>query len=243
MLIATYKPRIRRIGQNPDNFNVSGNGGRFQRRLRARRSRMKAQILAVVALTVLASVGVSRIAMADNAQAGLYVEPGITYESGTTSTSYPTGDSGGTNRGLGIMGRVGFQLNDIFFIAADARFSKPHFTDGNIDADANAYQVGPVAGIQTPVAGLRVWAEYVAQAQLDPSGTSNFDAKFKNGTGFTIGAGFHILAASLNLEYQKLSYATTEFQSVGPFTNVGDSDRTKMKNEAYIVSVTFPIGI
>ncbi len=202
-----------------------------------------ARILTVMVLTVLTLIGSSQIARADVTQGGLYVEPGITYESGTTSTSYPTGSNGGTNRGFGLMGRVGFQLNDILFIAADARYSKPHFKDGVIDADADAYQVGPVVGIQTPVAGLRVWAEYVAQAQLDPSGTNNFDAKFKNGTGFTIGAGFHVLAVSLNLEYQKLNYATTEFQSIGPFTNVGDSDSTKMKNEAYIVSVTFPIGI
>ena len=204
---------------------------------------MTARILTITALTVLTSIATTRTAKADDAHGGLYVEPGITYESGTTSTSYPTGTSGGTNRGFGLMGRLGFHLNDVFFIAADARYSRPHFKDGNIDADAEAYQVGPVVGIQTPVAGLRVWAEYVAQAQLDPGGTNNFDAKFKNGTGFTVGAGFHVLAVSLNLEYQKLNYATTEFQSVGPFTNVGDSDNTKMKNEAYIVSVTFPLGI
>jgi hypothetical protein len=188
------------------------------------------RILTLTVLTIFTTFGVSQIAKAEGSRAGLYVEPGITYESGTTTTTYPTGESGGTNRGFGLMGRVGFQLNDVLFLAADARYSKPHFHDGVIDADADAYQVGPVVGIQTPIAGLRVWAEYVAQAQLDPAGTNNFDAKFKNGTGFTVGAGFHVLAVSLNLEYQKLNYATTEFQSVGPFTNVGDSDSTKMKN-------------
>ena len=196
------------------------------------------------AAVVLASaIGFTSVASAQEGRAGLFVEPGITYETGTTTGTYPTGDSGGTNKGFGVMGRLGFHLSDVFFIAADARYSKPHFQDGNINADADAYQVGPVVGVQMPVAGLRIWAEYVAQAQLDPAGTNNFDAKFKNGTGFTIGAGVHLLAVSVNLEYQKLNYKTTEFQSVGPFTNVGDSDRTSLKNDAYILSVSFPISI
>jgi hypothetical protein len=189
------------------------------------------------------AVSFSSIAKAEDHGGGLYIEPGVTYEMGTTSTTYPTGDSTGTNRGFGLMGRLGFHINDIVFVAADARYSKPRFKDGNIDADADAYQVGPVLGIQMPVAGLRVWGEYIAQAQLDPSGTNNFDAKFKNGTGYSVGAGFHLLAVSLNLEYQKIDYATTEFQSVGPFTNVGDSDRVRSKDEAYVVSVSFPLSI
>lgn len=196
-----------------------------------------------ILLVAAAVVGLGSVAQAQEHKGGLFVEPGITYELGTTNTSYPGGDSSGTNRGFGLMGRVGFHASDIIFLAADVRYSKPHFKDGNIDADADAYQVGPVLGIQMPVAGLRVWGEYVAQAQLDPAGTNNFDAKFKNGTGFTVGAGLHILAVSVNLEYQKLDYKTTEFQSVGPFTNVGDSDRVRAKNEAYVLSVSFPISI
>ncbi len=188
-------------------------------------------------------VGLGSVANAQERRGGLFVEPGITYEFGTTNTSTPVGDSGGTNRGFGLMGRLGFHVSDVVFLAADARYSKPHFKDGNIDADADAYQVGPVVGIQMPVAGLRVWGEYIAQAQLDPGATNNFDAKFKNGTGFSVGAGFHLLAVSLNLEYQKVDYKTTEFQAAGPFTNAGDSDRVRAKNEAYVVSVSFPLSI
>ncbi len=188
---------------------------------------------------LLLSVGFVSAAHAQS-KAGLFVEPGITYESGTTVTRYPiVGDSSGTNKGFGLMGRVGFHLNEVFFVAADARFSKPRFKDNRIDADADAYQVGPVVGLQTPIAGLRVWAEYVAQAQLDPAGTNNFDVKFKNGSGFTIGAGFHVLAVSLNLEYQKLNYSTTEVQSLGGF-NAGDTNSASLRNEAYIASVSFP---
>ena len=198
----------------------------------------------LLALATIFSVGTAASsANAENLGGGLYAEPGLTYETGTTTATYPTGDSGGTNRGFGLMGRLGFHLSDVFFVAADARYSHPHYSDGRVDSDADAYQVGPVVGLQTPVVGLRVWAEYVAQAQLDPASSNNFDLKFKNGTGFNVGAGFHVLAVSVNLEYQRLSYATTEIQSFGPLHNLGDTDNTKLRNEAYILSVTFPIEI
>lgn len=199
--------------------------------------------LFLLASVLIVGLGTSLSAQAQEQRGGgLFVEPGLFYESGTTTTQYPTGDSGGTNKGLGVSGRLGFHIGDAFFLAADARYSMPKFSDGRIDASGDAYQVGPVVGLQTPVAGLRVWAEYIAQAQLDPGGSNNFDLKFKNGTGFAVGGGFRLLALSLNLEYQRLNYGTTEVQSLGGF-NIGDTDNTKLKNEAWIASVSFPIEL
>jgi hypothetical protein len=218
------------------NFNAGINLANLNWRLK-----MKTRFLALASVFVV-GLGASFSAQAQEHQGGLFVEPGVFYDTGTTTTQYPTGDSGGTSKGFGVAGRLGFHIGEAFFVAADARYSMPKFSDGRIDASGDAYQVGPVVGLQTPVAGLRVWAEYIAQAQLDPGGSNNFDLKFKNGTGFGVGGGFRILAVSLNLEYQRLNYGTTEVQNAGLFSNV-DTDNTKLKNEAWIASVSFPIEL
>ena len=202
---------------------------------------MKNRLL-LIASAFIVGLGSSLTAQAQERGGGLFVEPGVFYDSGTTTTQYPTGDSGGTSKGFGVAGRLGFHIGEAFFVAADAKYSMPKFSDGRIDASGDAYQVGPVVGLQTPVAGLRVWAEYIAQAQLDPGASNNFDLKFKNGTGFGVGGGFRILAVSLNLEYQRLNYDTLEIQNAGIFP-VGDTNNTKLKNEAWIASVSFPIEL
>jgi hypothetical protein len=183
---------------------------------------------------------VSQTALADG---GLFVEPGVTYQQYNSSISYPAPFSNSTGKvsGLGLMGRVGFHINDVFFVAADARFARPTFKDSsnNLNSTANQYDLGPVVGVQTPVVGLRVWATYILTSQLDPAESNSFDYKFNNGTGYRIGAGFHVGIVSLNLEYQKIDYSNTTVEKMGPIS--GNTDSIKFNGDGWIASVSFPL--
>ena len=144
---------------------------------------------------------------------GLYVEPGVTYQSYKSSITYPApfSNSTGNVNGFGLVARLGFHIDEAFFVAADARYSHPDYKDStnNLNSSATEYDLGPVVGIQMPVVGLRVWAGYILVSQLDPKGSNNVDYKFTDGTGYRVGAGFHVAMLSLNLEYQKLKYGKT----------------------------------
>lgn len=177
--------------------------------------------------------------------AGLFVEPAVTYETSDFDVDYPFASSSGETNGLGLGARLGLHVNDVLFVGVDGRYAKLNFEDSNsvfnYDADAEHFNLGPVIGIQMPVAGLRVWGTYIATATLDPKENSGLDLKFSEGTGYRIGAGFHVLAVSLNLEYQKLDYDKTGIQQAGPFT--GSADSVNLKNESWIASISFPISI
>jgi hypothetical protein len=91
-------------------------------------------------------------------QAGLFVEPALTYELGSTSVNYPSpfSSSDGDANGFGIGARLGFHLEEIFFLALDARFSKTTYKDTGVGYSASGVSSnwGPVIGIQTPLTAL-----------------------------------------------------------------------------------------
>lgn len=177
--------------------------------------------------------------------AGLFVEPAITYETSDFDVNYPFASSSGETNGFGLGARLGFHVNDVLFVGVDGRYSKLDFEDSNslfnYDTDAEHFNLGPVVGVQMPGIGLRVWGTYIATATLDPKESSGLDLKFSEGTGYRIGAGFRVFAVSLNLEYQKLDYDKTGLQQAGPFT--GTTDGVQLDNESWIASVSFPISI
>ncbi|MBC7742272.1 MAG: hypothetical protein H7061_08745 [Bdellovibrionaceae bacterium] len=177
------------------------------------------------------------------AAGGLFAEPMLTYESGESTTSYgaPFANSTGTIKGVGLGARLGFHLSEIFFLAADARYAKPQVKDSsfNTDSNATAYNYGPVIGIQVPILGLRVWASSILGGELDPEISNGINMKFTKAQGYRVGAGFHILMLSLNLEYQDSNYGSTTVESAG--STPGNADSISLKNKAYIASLSFPL--
>jgi hypothetical protein len=195
------------------------------------------------ACIIILSLGLGwNVAAADS---GLFVEPGVTYQALSSSIDYPApfSNSTGKLRGFGIMGRLGFHINDAVFVAADARWAKPRFKDSTngLDADATYFDIGPVVGVQMPVVGLRVWAGWIATSTLDPEASNGFDYKFSGGNGYRVGAGFHVAVVSLNLEYQHLKYGTTTVENAGPLT--GNYDSIKYNGDGWFLSVSFPIEL
>jgi hypothetical protein len=179
--------------------------------------------------------------------AGLFVEPGVTYSQYDSSIDYPApfSNSKGEVKGFGLMARLGFHISDVVFVAADARYSMPKFKDStnNLDANAKQMDIGPVVGVQMPVVGLRVWGEYVAASQLDPDASNGFDYKFTDGKGYRIGAGFRVAIVSLNLEYQKIDYDKTTVQQLGGFATNTDTDMIHFNGEGWVASVSFPLEL
>lgn len=199
----------------------------------------------VMTIGSLALVALAVPAMAQSA-GGLFVEPGVTYERGTTKTDWPliATDSSGESNGLGLMGRLGFHVADIVLLGVDARYSMPNFKDSSVNysADATQFNWGPMVGIQTPVFGLRVWGTYVAGGMLDPKASNSFDVKWEDSTGYRIGAGLRFMMLSCNLEYQNLKYDKLTVENAGGLT-LGSFSSVKPKNESWIVSVSFPLDM
>ncbi len=97
--------------------------------------------------------------------AGFYIEPGITYEKGDNKLEWPSplSDSTGTTKGLGVDVKLGFHVDDVFFVGGEAAYSKPRFEQSATDyaADATSILYGVVVGAQMPIVGLRIWAGYL----------------------------------------------------------------------------------
>ena len=205
----------------------------------------KTLLLSLAAMTF--GLGVSNVAKADTSAAGLFVEPGITYERGTTKTDWPSpfSSSTGESNGLGLMARVGVHVADILFVGLDGRYSMPNFKDSavNYSADATQFNWGPLVGVQTPIFGIRVWGNYVVGGFLDPKASGNFDVKLNNPTGYRIGVGGRFLMLSVNLEYQNLKYDSLTLESFGSYNANSNFSSVKPTNESWIVSVSFPISI
>lgn len=188
----------------------------------------------------------SALVFADVDTGGFYVEPGLTYQiqQSTIHNPSPFNNSTAKVQGFGLMGRVGFHINDMFFVALDARYSIPQYKDSAVsyDTSATTYDLGPSVGVQMPITGLRVWATWIVNSELDPKGTSNVDYKFTGGQGYRVGVGFQVVMVSLNLEYQQINYGNTNFQNASIFSG-SSTDSIKYKGDGWIASVSFPIAL
>lgn len=177
--------------------------------------------------------------------AGLFVEPSVTYENGTTDVNYPSplSNSTGEMSGLGLGARLGFHISEVLFVGLDARYSKPNFKDSSVsyDAESTSTNWGPVIGMQMPIVGLRIWGAYVLNSDLDPEKNGSFDIKFTEGKGYRVGAGFRLTAISLNLEYQQIQYDSATLQQLGPFSSNNVFDNVDLDSQLWIASVSFPL--
>jgi hypothetical protein len=180
------------------------------------------------------------------AHAGFYIEPGLTYERGDNTVSWPSplSSSTGTTSGVGFDVKAGWSIIDTIFFGVDGGFSKPSFKNSanSYDAAASSNLLGVMIGGQIPVIGIRAWGGYILDGTLDPEASNGLDVKFTGANGLKLGAGFHFLIVSLNLEYSDLQYKTSTVENAGGLTFNSDfSD--KMKNKLWTFSVSFPITL
>lgn len=180
---------------------------------------------------------------------GFFIEPMIiaTQEDTTIKTSQlpiVTDDTSGTSTGYGVGLRLGGHVSEIVLLGVDARYSKTTMDDSFYQkADSNAYDVAPVIGVQTPYYGVRLLAGYVVAGESDPNaGVTGLDLKFKEASGWRVGAGLFIAAVALNLEYQDLTYNSTEIQSLGSRV-INKATSVDAGNRGYTLSVSFPVEL
>lgn len=179
-------------------------------------------------------------------KAGLFVEPGITYQMNDTEVNWTSvfDNSTGKNNGLGLMARLGFHVSEAFFAGVDARYSMTKFEDSAFDKKVNAksWNAAPVVGIQMPDYGIRLWGSYVLAGEIDPdkidSNTGDYDAKATEGKGYRVGVGFHVQSLSLNLEYQDLKYDKATVAH-----SLGTAELNEVKEKGFVASVSFPIEL
>lgn len=179
---------------------------------------------------------------------GLFVEPMVTYESGSGDINFPApiNSSDSKVKGFGVGARVGGQVWNMVFAGIDGRYSIPKLKDTTLNQDikSKAWNVGPMVGIQMPTAlGLRFWGSWILAGELDPDNDKGVDEKFKSGNGFRIGGGLRVALISLNAEYQHIKYDETEIQEIGVFTPGYSTNDIVLKNNSFIVSVSIPINL
>jgi hypothetical protein len=198
------------------------------------------KLTAALAFLVTATITTSASAQ----DGGLFIEPAITYESGTNSITWPVfGNSTGNTKGPGFDLKLGGHVMDVLFLALDASYSKPGFTNSAVSYDAAADEnlFGVVIGGQMPIVGLRIWGGYIFDGQLDPAASNGYDVKFTRAQGYKLGAGFRVLMVSLNVEYSDVKFGNTTLQA-SPATFAGTLDE-KLQNKTTLVSVSMPFTI
>jgi hypothetical protein len=179
---------------------------------------------------------------------GLFVEPMVTYETGSGDINFPApvNSSDSKVKGFGVGARAGGQVLDVIFAGVDGRYSIPNLKDTSLNQDikSKAWNVGPMLGLQMPTAlGLRFWGSWILAGELDPDKDKGVDEKFKSGNGFRLGGGLRVALISLNVEYQHLKYDETEIQEVGVFTPGFNTNNISLKNNTFIMSVSIPINL
>lgn len=180
---------------------------------------------------------------------GLFLEPMLfaTQEDQTIKTSQiplVAGDTTNDTRGYGVGLRFGGHISEVFLLGLDGRYARVDAGDSFYSQeDANVYNIAPVVGLQTPLFGIRVLAGYVVAGENNPGTSSQgLDLKFKEATGWRLGAGVHVGAVGINLEYQDLTYNKTEIESLGQVAINNDVD-IDMESKGYALSVSFPIEL
>lgn len=180
---------------------------------------------------------------------GLFIEPilMVSQEDTTIKASQLfllADDTSGTSKGYGVGLRFGGHISEILLIGVDARYSKVQIEDSfYTKSDADVYNIAPMVGLQTPIFGIRLMAGYVVFGENNPrSGIQGLDLKFKEASGWRIGAGLHVAAVAFNIEYQDLRYNTTEIESFGSVA-VNRATSVDADSHGYSLSLSFPVEL
>lgn len=204
---------------------------------------MKTKFLSALACCALLAGGpaVAQMESGMSNGTGLFLEPGVSYQSTSATVDYGggAGNSSAVTRGFGLLVRGGVHVFERFFVAADGRYAFLKFTDNsnNLNADAASWDIAPTVGIQMADWGARLYVGYVLAGNLDPKSVNGVDVKFENPTGWRVGAGLKARYLSVNIEWQRLLYGDAELNQTGAaaLTDV------KYNTEGLLASVTFPI--
>lgn len=180
---------------------------------------------------------------------GFFIEPMLIAglddsEIKTSQLPIVTDDTSGRVETAGLGLRFGGHLGEVFFLTADGRYNRINFRDSFYDsASGYASNYGVTLGGQTPFFGVRVWGTSVLGGEMDPgSGASGLDVKFNNARGYRVGAGLHVAAVAVNIEYQDLTYGSSTVQSVGSLGVGGDVD-VDMTQRGTQLSLSFPVEL
>jgi hypothetical protein len=181
---------------------------------------------------------------------GFFIEPLIFASQEDTSVNTSqlpiiNSDTSGEARGYGVGLRFGGHVHEAVLLGLDARYAKLRMSDSTFydDVNADVYNIAPMVGLQTPLWGIRLMAGYVVAGENNPdAGNQGVDLKFKEAQGWRLGAGVHIAAVGVNLEYQDLKYNSTEVESLGPVA-VNNNTSVDADTKGYSLSVSFPIEL
>jgi len=176
---------------------------------------------------------------------GAFVEPILmgsneTFTMRSVQLPFVTSNTSGTATGYGLGLRLGIHLSE-FFLGVDGRYNREQMGDTYYqNANADVYNYGPTVGMQMPYAGLRLMGTYVMGGQFnaDP-GISGLQVNFQNPTGWRGGLGLHLGSVSLNLEYQDLTYGSTQVVSLGSLA-LNSNINMQTETSGYILSLSFP---
>jgi len=178
--------------------------------------------------------------------AGFYIEPGIvgTREDADIKSSLIGNDTTGNSNSVAFDLKLGGHINDMFFAGADGRYARSRFENSSYqDTDATAWNWGPTVGLNTPSFGGRLWATYIVDGNYNPDqGVSGVDLNFKDPYGWRVGGGVRLHNVSLNLEYEDLTYRTTDVESVGTVASASTAG-TDFAQRGYSLSLSFPIDL
>jgi hypothetical protein len=175
---------------------------------------------------------------------GPFIEPflfGSQSEGAVEARGIGAVDESSDIREAGIGLRLGGHISEVVFLAADARYGRAGFDESFYDdAETDHYNYGITLGAQTPWAGVRVWGTSILGGEFNPNaGANDLDVKFGGANGYRVGAGLHIAAVSLNLEYQDMDYRTTDIESPGTTTVTG----VDASQQGYSLSIGFPVEL
>lgn len=181
---------------------------------------------------------------------GFYIEPLIFASQEDTSVETSqlpivNSDTSGHAKGYGVGLRFGGHVYQSILLGVDARYAKLKMDDSTFynNVNADVYNVAPIVGFQTPWWGIRLMAGYVVLGENNPdAGNQGVDLKFKEAQGWRLGAGIHIAAIGINLEYQDFKYRSTEVESLGPVA-MNDNMSVDADTKGYSLSVSFPIEL
>lgn len=180
---------------------------------------------------------------------GLMIEPilSVSREDTTIRTSQlpvVADDTSGTMEGFGAGLRFGVHASEVVFLGVDGRYSRMRLNDSFYEtSEGDIFNAGPGVVVQMPRIGLRAWGTYVVAGQFDPDpGVQGLDVKFTDAEGYRLGLGLRFAAISVNVEYQNLSFDSTEIESFGSL-GVNSAANADFENQGYSLSLSFPVEL